>query len=91
MKTTLKIQQLWRYLKIQDDEILIVQSYNPTKCSDEFIITEMVGGVLETHITDSFQSFDTTKPFRLIQQLDSSGKHTIPSVKQLEYDEFADY
>lgn len=91
MKTTLKIKQLWRYLKIQDNEILIVQSYNRTKSSNEFIVTEMVDGVLQTHTIDGLQAFDTTKPFRLIQQLDCSGKHTIPSVKQLKYDEFADY
>lgn len=91
METALKIQQLWRYLKIQDDEILIVQLYNQIKGSDEFLITEIVDKRLVTRTINSLQMLTTTKPFRLVQQLDYSGKHIIPLVEQLKRDEFVDY
>lgn len=91
MDATFKIQQLWQYLKIQDDEILIVQSYNQTNGYDEFIVTENVNGKLKTHIINSLQISNINKSFRLIQQLDSSGKHIIPNVDQIKRDERADY
>lgn len=37
MDATFKIQQLWQYLKIQDDEVLIVQFYNHANGYDEFL------------------------------------------------------
>lgn len=91
MNVALKIKQLWRYLKIQDDEILIVQSYNHASGTDEFFVTEKVGMELKTNVVSNIQLLHLNKPFRLIQQLDSSGKHTIPLVEQLKRDEIADY
>lgn len=91
MDATFKIQQLWQYLKIQDDEILIVQFYNHTNGYDEYLVTENAGGELKTHVIDSLQISHINKPFRLIQQLDSSGKHIIPSVDQIKHDECTDY
>lgn len=91
MDTTFKIQQLWQYLKIQDDEVLIVQFYNHTNGYDEFLVTENVDGKLKTRIINSWQIPNINKPFRLIQQLDSFGKHTIPDVDQIKRDERADY
>ncbi|WP_455623130.1 hypothetical protein [Parabacteroides sp.] len=91
MDATFKIQQLWQYLKIQDDEVLIVQFYNQTNGYDEFLVTENVNGKLKTHIIDSLQISNINKSFRLIQQLDSSGKHTIPDVDQIKRDERSDY
>ena len=91
MDATFKIQQLWQYLKIQDDEVLIVQFYNHANGYDEFFVTENVNGKLKTHIIDSLQISNINKPFRLIQQLDSSGKHMIPDVDQIKRDERADY
>ena len=58
---------------------------------DEFFVTENVNGKLKTHIIDSLQMSNINKPFRLIQQLDSSGKHIIPDVDQIKRDERADY
>lgn len=91
MDATFQIQQLWQYLKIQDNEILIIQFYNHTNGYDEFLVTEDVGGSLKTHTIDSLQISHINKPFRLIQQLDSSGKHIIPDVNQIKRDERADY
>lgn len=91
MDATFKIQQLWQYLKIQDDEVLIVQFYNHANGFDEFLVTENVDGKFKTHVINSLQISNINKPFRLIQQLDSSGKHTIPDVDQIKHDECADY
>lgn len=91
MDATFKIQQLWQYLKIQDDEVLIVQFYNHTNGYDEFLVTENVDGKLKTHVIDSLQISNINKSFRLIQQLDLSGKHKIPDVDQIKRDERADY
>lgn len=91
MDATFKIQKLWQYLKIQDDEVLIVQFYNQTNGCDEFLVTENADGKLKTHIIDSLQIPNINKPFRLIQQLDSSGKHIISDVDRIKRDERADY
>lgn len=91
MDTKFKIQQLWRYLKIQDDEVLVIQSYNRSNGADEFLVTEKVDMELKTNIVSNLQSLHADKPFRLIQQLDSSGKHAIPLVEQIICDEIADY
>lgn len=86
-----KIKQLWRYLKIQDDETLIVRSYNHAKKSDEFFIAKMTGNGLSIIPEDSFPEFQPDKPFIFIQQLNSSGKHVIPSVRELIQDRLNDY
>lgn len=91
MKTTLKIKELWDYLKVQDDEVLIVRLYNPDKDSDEFIVTEKSPCGLSLSIYDFLPCSQLNKPFRLVQQLDSDGRHIIPSVKQLRQDEIFDY
>ena len=38
MNMTFKIRQLWKYLRVQDDEILIVRSYNKRARKDEYVI-----------------------------------------------------
>lgn len=86
-----KIQQLWRYLKVQDDETLIVQSYDHAKGSDEFIVAKMTGNELTVSVESRIPDLSADKPFRLIQQLDSSGRHIIPSVRQMKRDEQIDY
>lgn len=91
MNQKTKIQQLWRYLKVQDDEILIVQSYNHAKNSDEFIVAEMFGDKLIVNVENRMPDLSVDKPFRLIQQLDSSGRHMIPLVEQMKRDEQIDY
>lgn len=49
MNTTLKIKQLWEYLDIQDDEILIVRSYNQETKEDEYLIVEEESGWTQNH------------------------------------------
>ena len=91
MNTAAKIHQLWRYLKIQDNEILIVRAYNQSKETDEFFVTETTDNGLQTTTTANMPELRVDRPFRLIQQRDSSGKYIIPSVKQLIRDELIDY
>lgn len=40
MNATFQIQQLWQYLGVQDDEILIIRHYNQSDDKDEFLIVE---------------------------------------------------
>jgi len=91
MNTNLKIRQLWRYLRIRDNEILIVQVYNPERLTDKYLVTEMRGGALTSRYMDEFLEYTSNRPFRLIQQLDSECHHVIPSVKQMKRDRLIDY
>ena len=91
MDTKSKIKQLWQYLKVQDDEVLIIQSYNCTQKFDEFLVAKMIGNELDITTENKLPEFQADKPFRFIQQFDSSGRHVIPSVKQLKQDEQIDY
>lgn len=87
MNDKLKIEQLWRYLRIQD-EVLIIQVYNPDKHSDEYLIAEMANG--ELAVTTSSE-LPLDRPFRMIQQRGQDGRHKIPSVEQLINDQEIDY
>ena len=91
MNTTFKIQKLWQYLGIQDDEILIVRRYHSSKGNDEFLIVESNHGELKISTTPNMPELRVDRPFHLIQQLDSAGKYIIPSVNQLIQDEVSDY
>ena len=91
MNIGLKIKELWYYLKIQDDEVLIVKVYNKTKDCDEYIVAEKVNGSIETRQTDCIDDIIVDRPFRIIKQRNESGKFEIPSVKQMEHDKLIDY
>lgn len=91
MNIGLKIKELWYYLKIQDDEILIIKVYNKTNGRDEYIVAEKVNGLIETRQTESIDDIDIDRPFRIIKQRNESGKFEIPSVKQMEHDKLIDY
>ena len=91
MNIGLKIKELWYYLKIQDDEVLIVKVYNKTKDCDEYIVAEKANGSIETRQTDCIDDIIVDRPFRIIKQRNSSGKFEIPSVKQMEHDKLIDY
>lgn len=91
MNQKIKIQQLWRYLKVQDDETLIVETYNHAKGADEYIVAKMAGNGLSVDVQDCMPELSADRPFRLVRQLDSSGKHTMPSVEQMKRDEQIDY
>lgn len=91
MNEELKLQQLWNHLEVQDDERLIVQSYSREKGSDEFYVVESTDGGLKIGTAASLMQVDMGKPFRLIRQLGSDGRHTIPSVRQMKRDELLDY
>lgn len=91
MNTTLKIQRLWEYLGIQDDEILIVRSYNKeTKREEYLIVKKSLDGLKITTEVD-LPELKADQPFQLIQQLDSEGHYVIPSVDQMIQDKLCDY
>lgn len=91
MNTKSKIHQLWNYLKIQDEELLIVRSYNTAMESDEYIVAKMVDKKLEVTTANTMPTFNPGTSFQLIQQIGADGKHKVPSVEQLQKDELIDY
>ena len=91
MNTIFKIQQLWQYLRVQDDEILIIRHYNISNKKDEFIVVESTPNGLNITTTDSMPEFEVGKSFQMIQQRDSTGKFIIPSITQLIQDKVSDY
>lgn len=91
MNTTFKIQQIWQYLGIQDDETLIIRHYNDSDQKDKFLIVESTPAGLNVTTTDSMPEFGDGKSFQMIQQRDSSGRFIIPSVAQLIQDKVSDY
>lgn len=91
MNTKIKIQQLWDYLKVQDEELLIVRSFNATKGSDEYIVARKIGNELEITTTDTMPVINPNMAFQIIQQIGADGRHKIPSVEQIKRDEMLDY
>lgn len=91
MNTTFKIQQIWQYLRVQDDEILIIRHYNKSDEKDEFLVVEATQDGLRTTAVSCLPELRQDKPFHIIQQRDSSGKFIIPSVTQLINDKVSDY
>ena len=92
MKTIVKIKELWEYLKIQDNEILVIQVYNPDTGRDEYIMAVIDGTdiMIETYPSFPEREIDG-RPFQMVQHLDSDGRHAIPSVGQMAGDALADY
>lgn len=91
MNTTFKIKQLWEYLDIQDDEILIVRSYNQETTKDEYLIVEKSQDGLKITAKDDLAELKPGQPFKMIQQRDSEGHYIIPSVEQIIQDKLSDY
>ncbi len=91
MSTTFKIQQIWQYLGVQDDESLIIRHYNKSNKNDEFLIAEATRDGLKITSVSALPELRADRPFQLIQQRDSSGKFIIPSVNQLIKDKVSDY
>ena len=91
MNTTFKIQQIWQYLGVQDDETLIIRHYNKSDDKDEFLVVESTQEGLKVTAVSTLPQLRTDQPFQMIQQRDSSGKFIIPSVTQLINDKVSDY
>lgn len=91
MNTTFKIQQIWQYLGIQDNEILIIRHYNESEEKDEFLVVETTQDGLKVTAVSTLPELRADTPFQIIQQRDSSGKFIIPSVTQLINDKVSDY
>lgn len=91
METKLKIQELWNYLGIQDNEVMIVSVYDQDTGKDMFIIAEAKANDLSLSTTDNLSDAISDRPFQLVQQRGSDGKFIIPSVKQMIEDKNLDY
>ena len=91
MNEVFNIQRLCQYLRIRDDEVLIIRHYNKSKDKDEFLLVKYSSEGLEIKTVSVLPSFNVDQPFRIIQQRDSSGKFVIPSVDQLIKDSQDDY
>lgn len=91
METKLKIQELWDYLGVCDDEVLIVGAHNAATDKDQFIIAEARGHGLHLTTSDNIIDAISDRPFQLIQQRDVYGRYVIPSVKRIIEDKKQDY
>lgn len=91
MNISVKIRQLWDYLKVQDNELLVVRSFNFAQNSDEYIVAKKIGDNLEVTTTDKMPDIEPGMAFQLIQQIGADGKHKIPSVNRMKEDESIDY
>lgn len=91
MNKKTKIKQLWEYLKIPRDGLLAVRAFCATKRHDVYYIAERKCGKMSVTVYDELSDIDTSRKFYLVSQIGSSGKHIIPSVRQLRRDECSDY
>lgn len=91
MNIVFQISQLWHYLNIKDDEILIIPVYNPAIDADEYLVAEKKNKRIEFSKVDKMPELSLNKPFKLIQHLGEDGKHIIPSVDQMLKDSKIDY
>lgn len=86
-----KLQNLWRYLKMRDDETLIVASHNHQTNTAEYLIADLVGGELRITSSTSIPTPTANKPMQIITRRGSDGKYEIPIVEQLERERRLDY
>lgn len=91
MSTLKKIQDLWDYFGLQDDETLIVRHTNPSDNSDEYVIAKMTDSTISLYIKSNLTDEDFLRPFQKIEQRNSQGRFEIPSVNQLKTDAELDY
>lgn len=92
MEEKRKIEELWRYLKIQDDEAMIIFRHNHAKGSDECAVVESEGGHLCMCVHENVEhAIKSLNKFRIVQYRDVYGKYATPSVLDLVKDELEDY
>lgn len=63
MNTTFKIQQIWQYLGVQDDEILIIRHYNKSDDKDEFLVVESTQEGLKVTAVSTLPQLRADQPF----------------------------
>lgn len=91
MKFESKIKKLWDYLKVRDDETLVVRRFNSDKGADEFISAVMKDGELTLSVSDEMPPLPMSANIRLVQRRGRMGRHVIPSASMLERDKLIDY
>lgn len=91
MNTILRIQQIWQYLEVQDNEILIIRFYNHFHRKDEYLLVKSTNNGLTILLSETISDVICANPFRMIQQRNKAGQFIIPSVNQLIKDMVDDY
>ncbi len=91
MNKTIKIRQIWQYLEVQDDEVLIIPFYNESVKKNEFLIAEQKFNKFKVTVARDLPLLNNGRSFRIVQQRDSKGSFVIPSVKELLEEKFSDY
>lgn len=91
MNNKQQIQELWSYLKIQANELLVLKNYNQLTRTDEYILAKMVNNQLDISVTSEMPQFNQGEDFLVFKHLNADGKCDIPSVAQLEIERNMDY
>ncbi len=86
-----KIQKLWSYLQIQDNETLIIQVYNYEKKVDVFYIIGLVECDMHIELSEACPNLSELQPFKFIKFCGADGRHIIPSVSDLIAESESDY
>ncbi len=97
----LKIQKLWRYLKIQDEHLIIRVSDHKNQTEDLLVVYRLPeDGLAYNRIKWSKDCHGDSpigwlmsygKPFRLIQQRNENGDFVIPDVDEWIAEQESDY
>lgn len=90
MKPDQLLAQIWDYLNLDDDEILIVPVFNQDTNRDIYYVTRKEGEGLITQLLFSFPDVSSS-PFRMIQRRNSEGKLVLPTIKNMKNDSEMDY
>lgn len=86
-----KIRQLWHYLELTDDEMLIIPAYNTDLNKDEYLVITMPEQTMNIVVAGEKPDFNLLHAFHYISQRDARGRYRIPSVTQMERDKKMDY
>lgn len=89
MNKKLKIKQLWHYLKIQD-ELLVIQVHNSSSGADEYLVVEMVNDELQIHTVSELQDVPTGN-LRIVSYRDDDGNLAVPDVDRIARERESDY
>lgn len=91
MKCNNEIHKLWKYLRIQDNEVLIIRFSKPSDGTDEYIVVKKEGNGLDISTSDTWPEAEIGDMWHKISQKDSNGRYVIPSVDDMIAEEEADY
>lgn len=86
-----KIQKAWEYFKIQDDEVLIIQCFNPKKGDDEFCIARKQNGKIISEVVGEWCPETMTDNFVLVKYRGNGSLHDFPPIEELGKETSCDF